>query len=461
MANPSADYPTAIHTNTDISAFSGDTLGGSPTSHTGVHGKIEEELTAIDTKLGIGASPAASAATGQILTKQSDGSTQWADPSGAVDSVFGRTGVVTASSGDYTASQITNTPAGNIASTNVQSALNELDTEKYAASNPSGFISDLTGLTTDNLTEGATNLYSQWAENTYNSTLWLQPKTITDGLIIGQNPDISLFGAFGDISAIFNGNLSGNLGLTFYGVFGYGSSLIPLGGSYISGNATGTATAPAILASNGYMGAHVFTAFDGTNWALGNDNHTLPGLYGAAIGQPTGGQVDGHYFLGSALYKMLGFRSDTNNVYLNFNNLTATTTIGSAAGTAVTVDGTSGIASVPFGVKTIALTESVADATSITPDGDNYTITNQTNTQSAGTLTINAITGTPTDGQEHQIIIKSTNAQTFSFNSGYVGSTDTPLPIATYAGSTICFMKFQYSTINSKWNILAVSDGYA
>lgn len=47
-----------------------------------------------------------------------------------VNSVFGRTGIVTAQSGDYNASQITNTPAGTISSTNVQTALNELDTEK-------------------------------------------------------------------------------------------------------------------------------------------------------------------------------------------------------------------------------------------------------------------------------------------------------------------------------------------
>ena len=52
---------------------------------------------------------------------------------GAVSSVFGRTGAVTATAGDYTATQVTNTPAGNIAATTVQAALNELDTEKLAA----------------------------------------------------------------------------------------------------------------------------------------------------------------------------------------------------------------------------------------------------------------------------------------------------------------------------------------
>lgn len=51
--------------------------------------------------------------------------------SGAVSSVFGRTGAVIAVSGDYTAAQITNVPSGNISAVEVQAALNELDSEKF------------------------------------------------------------------------------------------------------------------------------------------------------------------------------------------------------------------------------------------------------------------------------------------------------------------------------------------
>lgn len=47
-----------------------------------------------------------------------------------VSSVFGRTGDVVADGGDYTATQVTNTPAGNISAVTVQAAINELDTEK-------------------------------------------------------------------------------------------------------------------------------------------------------------------------------------------------------------------------------------------------------------------------------------------------------------------------------------------
>ncbi len=53
--------------------------------------------------------------------------------SSAVSAVFGRTGAVVATAGDYTATQVTNTPAGGISATTVQAAIDELDTEKQVA----------------------------------------------------------------------------------------------------------------------------------------------------------------------------------------------------------------------------------------------------------------------------------------------------------------------------------------
>jgi len=49
---------------------------------------------------------------------------------GQVDTVFGRIGNVVATNGDYTASEVTNVPAGSIIATNVQAAIDELETEK-------------------------------------------------------------------------------------------------------------------------------------------------------------------------------------------------------------------------------------------------------------------------------------------------------------------------------------------
>lgn len=75
---------------------------------------------------------------GQVLTSQGGASPPtWEDPGvGGVSSVFSRTGAVTAQSGDYTASQITNTPAGSISAITAQNAINELDTEKAPLASP-------------------------------------------------------------------------------------------------------------------------------------------------------------------------------------------------------------------------------------------------------------------------------------------------------------------------------------
>jgi len=66
---------------------------------------------------------------------------------GAVSSFNGRVGAVLPLAGDYVASQVTNTPAGTIAATNVQNALNELDTEKQVV-----ITGAATTITTTNLT---------------------------------------------------------------------------------------------------------------------------------------------------------------------------------------------------------------------------------------------------------------------------------------------------------------------
>lgn len=81
-----------------------------------------------------------------------------------VSSVFTRTGAIVAQANDYTATQIANTPAGNIAATTVQAALNELDTEKAKLAGGNTFSGDqFMGGTFVNITPAPLNMVASAA----------------------------------------------------------------------------------------------------------------------------------------------------------------------------------------------------------------------------------------------------------------------------------------------------------
>jgi hypothetical protein len=101
-----------------------------------------------------------------------------------------------------------------------------------------------------------------------------------------------------------------------------------------------------------------------------------------------------------------------------------------------------------------------ADAASITPNTDNGDISYQSNTQATGTLTINADTGAPTDGEQWTFKIKSTNVQTYSWDPMYVGGATVKLPAASSRGGKIDYVTFIYDAENSKWNCIRVVAGY-
>jgi hypothetical protein len=102
----------------------------------------------------------------------------------------------------------------------------------------------------------------------------------------------------------------------------------------------------------------------------------------------------------------------------------------------------------------------VADATSITPNINTSDIVSQTNTQAAGTLTINAPTGSLNNGQKFIIRLQATNAQTFSWNAIYGGSTDLPLPTTSSSGAKYDYLGFVYNTTANKWQMLAKNFGF-
>lgn len=99
-------------------------------------------------------------------------------------------------------------------------------------------------------------------------------------------------------------------------------------------------------------------------------------------------------------------------------------------------------------------------ATSITPVCTTTDVVQQTNVQGAGTLTINAPTGTPINTQVLLFRIKSTNAQIYAFNAIYRAGTNLPLPTTHDGSSKTDYFGFMYNSTDSKWDLLALLQTY-
>ena len=102
----------------------------------------------------------------------------------------------------------------------------------------------------------------------------------------------------------------------------------------------------------------------------------------------------------------------------------------------------------------------VASATSITPNANTSDVVYQPNVTSAGTLTINAPTGTPVDGQKLTLRINCTNAQVLSFNAIYSSSSSLGFPPSTSGASKTDYLGFIYNSATTKWNFVAQVLGF-
>lgn len=102
----------------------------------------------------------------------------------------------------------------------------------------------------------------------------------------------------------------------------------------------------------------------------------------------------------------------------------------------------------------------IADGTSITVNADTTDLATQVNTQTAGTLTINAPTGTIVNGQKFILRINSTNVQTFAWNSVFQGSADIALPTATSGSGLYDYVGFIYNGTAAKWQMIAKVFGF-
>lgn len=127
-----------------------------------------------------------------------------------------------------------------------------------------------------------------------------------------------------------------------------------------------------------------------------------------------------------------------------------------SAGTLATLAGTETFTNKRNTWRVVAL----GSGASITPNVDISDEVTQVNTEALGTLTVNAYTGTPTDGQRLVMRIKSTNAHTLSFNAAYRGSTDLALPGALSGASLTDYLAWIWNAADSKWDLVALVKGF-
>lgn len=107
------------------------------------------------------------------------------------------------------------------------------------------------------------------------------------------------------------------------------------------------------------------------------------------------------------------------------------------------------------------VTQTVVSGTTIAPVITNANQTEQTNTASAGTLTISNPTGTPFEGQTWRLVVTCTNSQTFSWGSAFEGSTTAALPTTTTGSAKTDYYGFVYhGAATSPWQMVGSNTGF-
>ena len=225
-------------------------------------------------------------------------------------------------------------------------------------------------------------------------------------------------------------------------------------GLSVSGSPITTSGTLALSMTAGYA---IPTTASQANWdtAYGWGNHASAGyvVSGGALGTPSSGTLTNCTFP-TLNQNTTGTASNVTGTVAIANGGTGATTLAGAS--IVTYTGTETLTNKDIVERVV----SIADGTSITINADTTDIATQANTQTAGTLTINAPTGTPVNGQKIVLRLQSTNVQTFSWNAIFAGSTDLALPTASSGSSKYDYVGFIYNSTASKWQLLAKVFGF-
>lgn len=397
--------------------------------------------------------------------------------------------------------------------TDLQSALDDklddsqLDTDGTLTANSDTKVASqkatktyVDNLDTDDIAEGSTNLYSQWAKETSGGQDFIRPTDHTDALLVGKEAHSSIPATFSGAAAVFNGSvLATDDGVNYFANLAYGTGWFAFGSLFVTGRAQGTATSPTQTLAGDILGGYTFTGFNDVGaWEMNGTNHMFPGLWGLAPNDVTESALDPIIWIGGLISPMVKFSTSTNAITFNeaqmdsditfysssdismvldsgtgqvtINNLYASSTIelGNATDTTLSRSSAGVLAVEGVAVPTISSTDTLTnkritprvstEASSATPTINTDNVDMHTITALATNITsmTTNLSGTPTNGQKLLIRIKDDgSARTITWGASYneVGVT---LPTTTTASKT-SYIEAIYNSASSKWDVLLVN----
>lgn len=138
------------------------------------------------------------------------------------------------------------------------------------------------------------------------------------------------------------------------------------------------------------------------------------------------------------------------------NGTSAMTTVTAPSGTVVGTSDTQTLTNKRLSQRVVSVSSSATPAIN-TDNGDLFNLLSlATNVTSFTT----SLTGTPTDGQDFVLRIKSASAQTLAWGTSFQSSGVATLPTTSVAGKTIT-LGFMYDGAAGKWTLMAVdATGY-
>lgn len=204
------------------------------TTITGSDGGANGSYTLSVTTNGIGNSQIRQGAATSIIGRSANSTGNVADIAASADGQYLRRSSSALSFGVPTATEITNTPAGNIAATTVQAALNELDTEKQPLD------ATLTSLAAFN-TNG---LIAQTAADTFAGRTLTGPAagiTVTNGNGVSGNPTLALANDLAGVEGLASNGIAARTATDTWAVrtlTGTANEVTVSNGDGVSGNPT-------------------------------------------------------------------------------------------------------------------------------------------------------------------------------------------------------------------------------